>query len=338
MSLGRTLVRAARTARTLPRWCSLLWRSDEGLTVSYAGRASLAAAVDHLTWRREGRIVERAEHSPLELSALQPAAADVRLVDPLLSARLGQPPAGRLPVYLEARTPLASSLSAQLDRVSNKPLRRKMRQVARGPLKWRVTRDPREFHRFYRDLYAPFAASRFGDDASVVPERTLALKFARGGRLLLAESEHGEHGALLLPAPDDPRALWWTKVGHAQHESPATFVEVAVFEYCVSVGATRLDWGLCPPVALDGLYVHKRRLGAELLPMQGAPTVPLFLGPGAGERAFDRSPLVVDHEGRLELWSGGEDAEKMLHRCQGGGVEIGRVFACGGSREIPMAC
>jgi hypothetical protein len=321
-----------RTARTAQRWCSIRWRGEDGVAFSYVGRETFAPVLDHFVRGREGRVVDEESFPPTRARDLHPHDADVRVVDPWLVDGVGVVPDGAVPIYVEARTPLASSLSAQLDLVTNKPLRRKMRQVTRGELKWRATDAWSEFHRFYRDLYAPFAGSRFGPDASVVPEKELALKFARGGVIILAESSVGEHGALLLPSPGEDDALWFAKVGHAVADSPAAPIEIAVFDYCITRGARNLDWGLCAPVTTDGIYVHKRRLGARFRPMRDVPTLPIFVAPGAGPRVFSVSPMLVERDHALEVWAGGDGGQKLLDKSRGGGVPRGRLWTeCGES-------
>lgn len=323
------LVHKARGLAALHRWVSSV---HEGplphggpiVRVAYLGRAQLEG--DALlafrgpegasAFRREVldeggfRALARARRNPC---ALREGSADVCLVDPLFAWSGGLRGAFRYPVFLRAVLPLGGSFDEQLLRVRSKPYRRVLRRARKQAAPWRVSRDEDNLRDFYDNLYVPLAKARFGEGASVSPYARLASTLRERGELLLVEHERAfVIGALLYRSPGARGTLFnwkygvrspWTLDGATLRGLTAS-LEVALLEHALARGDARVDFGLTPAVANEGVFVHKRRLGCDFTPLPRGPELFLRFSPGAEARVLERAPLFVRDGGGLRCLVG----------------------------------
>ena len=293
------------------------------LRVRYVGRETLASAIDVFggTWgdpSLQDR-VERGNSLTFFYERLRPRDkddVDVTLIDPLLLSKRHDHGIYRYVPFLTATLPVAPSATAQLAVLHSKAYRRKMRAAQRRPVRWRLSKSSEDFTHFYHELYVPFAQSRFAEQAFLLSEAQMRQRLERKGALLLLETEWGPCGAMVYRPTSKPQTLAFFKYGGQTEVSmrvktaQTLLTEIAVLEYARQIGARELDMGISRPLATDGIFIHKRRLGCDFRQLDGMPKVALWVAPHIRHSFFARRPLVVSCGGELclQLGYGTEDA------------------------------
>lgn len=244
--------------------------------------------------------------------------ATVRLVDRVPS--LGRGVDGRPTVapYLRATLAVADDVEAQLAGIRNRQLRSRLRRLARSDATTTVTRHPSDLAFFYRTLYVPQAIHRFGRLAYLETEAGLSRLLARRGALLLVRQGPRLVGGALVYRPlTEPSTLVWAKLGlagvselapSARGEATAA-LELAVIRHAIDLKVQTLDLGLCSASLVDGILIHKLRLGADLSPTPATPRFDLDLDPDGAPILAAEAPFFEVVRGRLRAVVGFGPAE-----------------------------
>ncbi len=239
------------------------------------------------------------------------------LRDRMLDRSLGLGPSSR-PVfspYLIAALPVRPDPESQLELVGSRGVRSGLKKAARQQVTRRVTREEGDLALFYDACYRPFAEQRFGPEAWIVPREEIRDRIARGGSLLLVESEGRLiAGAVLYFVRRHPEALFWWKSGLSAVSAavPATqrmpTLEYQVLAYARERGHRILNMGVAYSLPGDGVFIHKRRLGCDFQPLSGAPEFTIEMRRDTRRALLSRVPLYVQRGRRIEAWIG-MDAE-----------------------------
>lgn len=129
-----------------------------------------------------------------------------------------------------------------------------------------ITRDPGEIERFYSDFYLPYVASRHGDGAILQSRAELRLQPRSTFLMQVFDGERWLAGVLATASGSRLRIL-------AAGAHPDAFPDLRrgclsaayyfLIRHAPSLGCHTVDFGGTRPHAGDGLYLYKRRWGAE---------------------------------------------------------------------------
>lgn len=143
--------------------------------------------------------------------------------------------------------------------------RRSIRKIEDSQYVYEVTKNPKEFEDFYRDIYLPFSAKTArGSFSRLIPFDTVE-KWFLSGELLLVKSAGGCFAGLLYhPEPGGIihcRLIAYTEGLAAQ----AAFYHL--IRTAKDAGYKKIDYGVAPPLMSDGLFFYKKSLGMEIDPI-----------------------------------------------------------------------
>jgi hypothetical protein len=322
---GALLRQAAGVARELGQHDELVYGENTGNLIGdggtyalhYLGRRRFAHDFDTFfaTSAHSFRNQPNVLNFLISRSGLQkcPPDADLLVVDQyLLPQRLCSAPSTYAP-FLNAYLPVESTLEAQLARIRSKGHRRKLSAVLKGPLSWRKTQDRKDFDHWYTQMYQPFVQLRFGDDGTVVDRESMAKVLAkRGFLLLLEEAGVPVSGAMMYTSRSRPNSLNYWKYAFidAASLSPNAFgernakTEAMVLSHTVESAYAELDFGLTRACPVDGIFVHKKRIGCSFRLPEAAACFALHFAPNAQPRLLSRYPMVVQTTAGMEAWLG----------------------------------
>lgn len=208
--------------------------------------------------------------------------------------------------FLRAHLRLERTLEEQIQGVRSKAHRRRMRSVVRSrEYEWTVSTRESDFALFYERMYAPYVERKFGRAAHIESRAAVTGLLERAGRTLLVRYR-GEAvcGSLLLHPRFGGKVVYHLSGFVGGERLPSTILamrtaalEVAVLDYSLREGFRTLDLGITRAVMNDGLFVHKRRLGASFVPSPDAPTFFVRMRPDAGPRVLASLPMVAIERG-----------------------------------------
>lgn len=215
------------------------------------------------------------------------------------------------------------SIERQIRRMRSRGQRRLARDLLRRAAyrAW-IEPGPEALERFRSTLYEPYVRARFGPWGFITdPEELRRLHALKGYVLFVAPSASPSQpigGALLLD--EGPDRVAYHLNGFAEVGSPALVaertmaLELAVIEHAIEKAVPRIDLGYTRAILSDGLFTHKRRLGAAFVPQRGSPLFRVRVRPTRRAAIFARFPLLV---GGPRGWSavlGFDDAAPRLTR------------------------
>ncbi len=162
---------------------------------------------------------------------------------------------------------------------------------------------------FYATLHAPYVRARFGAWGKVEDPQVARRLYARGGRLLFvaerARPTEPVCGALLYPGPSGSLAYHINgfatdDCSTAQRAERTTALELALLRHAIVHRFASIDLGYTRGILNDGLFVHKRRLGASFAPIKHSPRFRVYVRPGRRAAVFARFPLLA---GSPDAWT-----------------------------------
>ncbi len=318
--------RASSVARLMAsRQLVALRLESAGHSVLFVERDSLRADFMFLAGSRP-RVTELFRGSAVDLvlerSRLKAEAARADVVAAPWNFFAPQPDTLRWYPFLDAGLAVAPSLEDQLARVPSLAHRKKLRAVLGDPaVRLRVSHARKDFERFYRELYVPFAR-RSSKAAEVDGPVPLRAAFTEGGALALVTSRAGRllAGALLVTRRRG--TLGWHRSGFADAASltPAQLaqrsaaLEVAVFTHAQQLGFALLDFGFAPSLLTHPLFAGRRRLGCTFSPTPSSPALMLTVKPAVRPALFARAPLLTGEAGALVVQAGCAAGRRLSDR------------------------
>jgi hypothetical protein len=305
------------------------------LSVQYLGRKRFAedflmffdrdtvdAAVSQKTGEPMGIVSFLRQRSEAQVC---PDDADILLVD----AKWEQTPqdAVYLAPHINAVLPVMPTIEEQIAQVRSKGHRRKLQSALKHGFSWRATRSMADFNLFYDVMYAPFVHERFRYGAFQVPKPEMAEMYRRRGLLLFVEENDTPiSGAFLYFSRRAPGRVFYWKYGlaHSKELSPNVFgernamTEAMVLQYAVSEKYSEIDFGLTHALPLDGIFMHKKRVGNDFIQTPNAPQFRMLINPKSQTRVLSRFPMVLIIGGQLHAWIAfqGESTPKRLEELQ----------------------
>jgi hypothetical protein len=235
-----------------------------------------------------------------------PPEADILLIDSMWEPA----PADTLFLapHINAVLPVQPTIEEQLALVRSKGHRRKLQSALKRGFSWRATRSMADFNLFYDVMYAPFVHERFQYGAYQVPKKEMAAMYRRRGLLLFVEENDVPiSGAFLYTSRRAPGRVFYWKYGlaHAKTLTPNVFgernamTEAMVLQYAVAEKFTEIDFGLTHALPLDGIFMHKKRVGNDFIKTPNAPQFRILFNPTAKGRLLSRFPMVLIQNGGL---------------------------------------
>jgi len=210
----------------------------------------------------------------------------------------------RIPGWVVQKLPLADRWADVLAGFRKNTRSTDLRKVRKYELDYRLTSEPSEIQRFYRDMYQPYAERRFGELALIDSESEI---LAFGTRGVLLEVLHlGERvaGVILFEFRGSMHFLW---IGLPDHLEPALFDAAFSGIYYFSIlhaylqGCHEIDLSYTRPLLSNGIYRYKRKWGSGVHDEWRLGELwlrPLNLTP-AVESALARNPWIVRAGDRL---------------------------------------
>lgn len=243
-----------------------------------------------------------------------PENADILLIDSMWESPKEK--TVYLAPHINAILPIQPTIDAQVALIRSKGHRRKIQSALKRGFTWRATRSRMDFNLFYDRMYAPFVHERFRYDAFQVPKEEMYAQFLRRGLLLFIEEQDlgPVSGAFLYFSRRAPDTVFYWKYGilDSKELSPNVFgernamTEAMVLQYAVEQGYKKIDFGLTHALPLDGIFMHKKRVGNDFMKTPNAPQFRIMFNPASKVRFLSRFPMIVIIDGGLHAYLGFE--------------------------------
>lgn len=213
---------------------------------------------------------------------------------------------------LSAQLEVAPTLAEQLGRVRSNSRRRDLDAAAADrSLGIELSHSPRDFDRFYAQLYAPFMRRHLGPNSVIESRDELGRDFDDGGVLVLA-TRKGKliSGALLLTHRRQGLLLHRTGFSQTAGLKPRELagrvaaLELAVIRYAQEEKFGWIDFGDTSSVLTDPQFIDRRLLGCRFVPTAGSPPLMLDIGLSLRPAFFAASPLVTGDPGAFVAQTG----------------------------------
>jgi hypothetical protein len=139
------------------------------------------------------------------------------------------------------------------------------RKVRKHGLSYRLSTDPNVVASFYREYYLPYHRWRFGDAAHIRSEREFQAATASGFLLQVTKNERWLSGIVCRVHKDEVVALaYGVAVPYEEHLHMGAVSAASYFliRWAESRGFRWANFLRSRPHLNDGLFEHKRRLGA----------------------------------------------------------------------------
>jgi hypothetical protein len=169
-----------------------------------------------------------------------------------------------IPALVGFRLPVGVSTEATLVGAA-RTVRQDARRPASAGYRWTFSRDPADLERFYREIYRPFVAARFGALGVPRAAETMRRDFRCGGLIWL---RYGGRTVAAALARCDRRRLRWLASGvdpewrDRAQPGPQFVLKPAACELAIEAGLPELDLGGTVPSLRDGVFRVKRAWGA----------------------------------------------------------------------------
>jgi hypothetical protein len=196
------------------------------------------------------------------------------------------------------------SIDEQISRMQSRAQRRRARALLlRGGYRQWVEHGSEALERFRATLYEPYVRARFGFWGFVSDPAELHRLYTRKGYILfVADSARPSEpvaGALLLDEGPGLVAYSLNGFSDAGRGDPTQIaehtmaLELALMKHAIERRLLRIDLGYTRAILSDGLFTHKRRLGADFIPQTGSPLFRLRVRPTRRAAIFARFPLLA---------------------------------------------
>lgn len=150
----------------------------------------------------------------------------------------------------------------------SKGLNNNLRKVRKYKYTYEVTNDFAKFEHFYYHMYLPYAANRYGELSLVGGFRDLRKIFERGALLLINRGDECIAGDL-LQMDDKTISARYTGITDGKTEYVAQGALAACYYFVIrwarEKGYTWIDFGHCRPFFNDGVFMHKKSWGMEVM-------------------------------------------------------------------------
>ncbi|MCC6682750.1 MAG: hypothetical protein IT445_17755 [Phycisphaeraceae bacterium] len=205
----------------------------------------------------------------------------------------------RVPEVVGEKIVLPESDTANLIPWKNASNQNNLARIRKHNLSWSISHDERDFDYFYHRMYLPFLAQRYGEQSQPRSEHRIRRRFRQGGILWVTQGERklaaevfsirGRQLSSLLMAPE-PRYPDAVKMGSLS----ATYL--FMLQWAWQQGCREVLEGVSRPSLSDGVVIHKKHWGAQLVDSPDARHDLLFAWPRFTPpiaRFLHESPLVV---------------------------------------------
>jgi hypothetical protein len=232
---------------------------------------------------------------------------------------------------------------------AGRSLRADVRKTLAAGFTARLSQDSADLERFYRELYLPMLARRFGKNGHPQPMLTLRRRLRAGGLVWLDHDGRTVGGDVFEIRGDTMRLLVHGRRPTGDPKLDA-LVQLAANRAAMEIGRRRgcrmIDLGAAMPILGSGLFARKRAYGAAVRPRARA-THELLIGwrqCGPAVQAFlGRAPLAIRQGDRLEALTAMEGSGSLdpraaarLHRALlPDGID--RLAVCAGEGWAPAA-
>jgi hypothetical protein len=151
-------------------------------------------------------------------------------------------------------------------------LRSELRRIKKHGLQFEVTNEVSQFHKFYYDMYLPYATTRFGKGALIERYDFLKREFQKCNLLLV--KKNGEHiaGGLVLHDKSGARLMIsGVKDGNLDHVKIGASAAVYhfIFEYLQDKGYKKANLEGSRAFLKDGVLQYKRKWGLRIIGATG---------------------------------------------------------------------
>ena len=190
--------------------------------------------------------------------------------------------------------------------VSNRGVKSDMRKIRKNNLKFEVTTEKSQFHRFYHDMYLPHMTHRHGNKNVATCYDELMRYWESGTCELLLIKKENEYisGMVIVFEENSPRLfILGIKDGNLSYQKcgagAATYHFAA--SYLAKHGHRSLYLGGSRAFLKDGVLKFKKRLGLRLISKSERGFLVKPLSPSTGLKGFFlRNPFIYTHRGRLD--------------------------------------
>ncbi len=233
--------------------------------------------------------------------------------------------------FLDAQLAVAATLDDQIRGVPLKAHQKRLRAVGADPaITLRLSHAPRDFERFYKELYVPHQ-QRIGATPDEKP--LLEESFRDGGALGIVEGRGRKLLAAVLLLIRRRGTLTFHRTGFAattpaQLAYRSTALELLAFRHAQQLGFALLDFGFAPSVLTHPLFLQKRRLGCTFSPTPSSPALMLSVKRALRPSLFSRFPLLTGEPGAFVVQAGLSRSEKVSGRTLNAWVRAFDVVAC----------
>ena len=310
----------------------------EPLVLFYLGREAFAREFE-VYFRQDARQGVAPPETLFQGSLPQFLVHRARLAREALAADLlareafpGSPAdADDLPHYpmLQGSLRVEPSIERQVRRMRSRTQRRLARALLRsGGYRHWIDPSLEALERFRVSLHEPYVQRRFGPWGFLNKPEDLRKLFRSKGYLLFVaeEADPDEPVAAAMLLDTSPGVLFYYINGFADSSCDDQVVnaertaalELALLKHAIERKVQRIDLGYSRAILSDGLFTHKRRLGAEFAPVTGSPLFRVRVRPTRRAAVFARFPLLVGGPGQWRAVLGFDDtaprATKKGHR------------------------
>jgi hypothetical protein len=219
--------------------------------------------------------------------------------------------------------------------------------LSKGRLACRISRDPEDFRRFYREMFVPLIRKRYGGEG-IEPYEDME-RHLRDGFLLLVSHEGETVSGALCVVKGKTLVFRRTGVLGGDEKHIKAGAQNALYLFMIShakeLGLEALDTMNSVALLNDGVYKAKREWGAGVRADTESDTSVHFLIPEPTEAVsgfFEKNPLLVDGAGGLRglvglHWDGDPGALEdcgRLHLADGMSGLVIMTRGPGGARAI----
>ena len=150
----------------------------------------------------------------------------------------------------------------------SKALQNNLRKVRKYKYDSEITQDPAKFEYFYHHMYLPYAAKKYGELSLVGGFRDLSKIFERGTLLLVNRGNECVAGTLLQVDNTTISARYLgVKDGKIEYVEEGALAACYYFtvNWARDKGYRWIDFGHCRPFFNDGVFIHKKSWGMEVM-------------------------------------------------------------------------
>jgi len=189
--------------------------------------------------------------------------------------------------------------------VSKKSMKNDLRIIRKNNLKFEVTTEKSQLHRFYHDMYLPYMTHRHGNKTVATSYDELMRYWESGTCELLLIKKENEHigGHVIVFEENRPRLfIKGIKDGNPRYlkYGAGAVGYYLASSYLAKHGYRSLHWGGSRAFLKDGVLQFKKRRGLRLISKSKAGFLVKPLSPSPGLKGFFlRNPFIYAHRGRL---------------------------------------